>query len=121
METMRLEVKPFGVNVLSVVTGAVQSNGQTYFEDWKLPASSLYKPVEKLIFDRARGHDGVPRMPLAEYSEKVAGDIIQGTTGKIWCGAGESASKFGASPIPQDLIVSALFRRGPFREMRPRW
>lgn len=45
-ETLRLELQPFGVGVLCVVTGAVQTNGQTYFEDWKLPEDSLYRPIE---------------------------------------------------------------------------
>jgi len=36
-ETLRLEIEPFGVKVIQIVTGAVKSNGRTYFEDWKLP------------------------------------------------------------------------------------
>lgn len=45
-ETLRLELKPFRVRVLAVVTGAVQSNGQTYFEDLELPEGSLYKGLK---------------------------------------------------------------------------
>lgn len=48
-ETMRLELKPFGVDVLSVVTGAVKSQGQTYFGDFALPENSLYKPIEDSV------------------------------------------------------------------------
>jgi hypothetical protein len=36
-ETLRLELGPFGVGVLEVVTGGVKTNGQTYFGDFKFP------------------------------------------------------------------------------------
>jgi hypothetical protein len=101
--------------VLSVVTGAVQTNGQTYFEDWKLPEGSLYKPIESLIAERARGNEGVKRMALDNYADKVAGDIIQGVSGRIWSGTSEGAKKFAESPFPQSLIVSTLFRRTSLR------
>ncbi|GAW16517.1 hypothetical protein ANO14919_059470 [Xylariales sp. No.14919] len=40
-ETLRLELGPFGVGVLEVITGAVKSRGQTYFGDLKLPDQSV--------------------------------------------------------------------------------
>lgn len=52
-ETLRLEMAPFGVTVLAVTTGAVKTNGQTYSKDWKLPADSIYKPIEDMIAARS--------------------------------------------------------------------
>ena len=52
-------MEPFGVKVLAVVTGAVETNGQSYFKDWKLPENSLFKPIETIIGDRAGGNDGL--------------------------------------------------------------
>jgi 1-acylglycerone phosphate reductase len=106
-ETLRLEVEPFGVTVLSVVTGAVKTNGQTYFEDWKLPEGSLYKPIENIIAERTRGNDGVKRMPLMEYANKVAANIIRGASGKIWYGTSAGGVKFGENFMPQSLMVNA--------------
>ncbi|QKX56023.1 uncharacterized protein TRUGW13939_03123 [Talaromyces rugulosus] len=77
-ETLRLELGPFNVKVLSIVTGAVKTMGQTYFGDFKLPDDSLYKSIEDIIAARARGEDGRPRMALAEYSNEVVTQIIQG-------------------------------------------
>ena len=108
-ETLRVEVQPLGVGVLSVVTGAVQTNGQTYFKDWKLPDGSLFMPIEGLIAERTRGHDGVKRMALAEYAKRVTDDIIRGATGKIWHGTGAGGVRFGKTFILQSLLVSALF------------
>lgn len=45
-ETLRLEMAPFSVTVLAITTGAVNTKGQTYFENWKLPLDSIYKPIE---------------------------------------------------------------------------
>ncbi|KAF2686804.1 NAD(P)-binding protein [Lentithecium fluviatile CBS 122367] len=85
-ETLRLELKPFGVDVLSVVTGAVKSMGQTYFDDFALPENSLYKPIEDIIGSRARGNDGMPRMDTNEYATAVVDAIAKRTTGRFWYG-----------------------------------
>lgn len=77
-ETLRLEMVPFGVTVLAVTTGAVKTNGQTYFEDWKLPVDSIYKPIEGTIAARARGDDGVERMDTMAYANKVVNKIESG-------------------------------------------
>jgi len=105
-ETLRLEMEPFGVTVLSIVTGAVQSNGNTYFDDWKLPENSLFKPIEATIKARAQGHDGVKRTDRIEFANKVASEIIRGASGKMWCGSNASGVKFGESFLPQYLMVS---------------
>jgi hypothetical protein len=111
-ETLRVELLPFGVTVLSVVTGGVQTGGQTYFQDWKLPEGSIYKPIEDLIADRARGNDGVGRMDRTQYAEYVVGEIIKGKSGKIWQGNNASGVKFGSSYLPQSMMVSFIGNRG---------
>ncbi|KAF5871215.1 putative nadph-dependent 1-acyldihydroxyacetone phosphate reductase protein [Botrytis fragariae] len=88
-ETLRLELQPFGVHVPSIVTGAVQTNGQTYFEDWKLPQESLYKPIESIIHKRARGGDVVLRTNTMEYAEQVVKSIV-GRNSDIGLGAAQT-------------------------------
>jgi hypothetical protein len=109
-ETLRLELGPFNVGVLSIVTGAVKTQGQTYFEDFKLPADSLYHSIEKTIASRAQDNDGVTRMDLMAYSEQVVNQITKGATGKFWCGNNASGVKFGSNYLPQSLMVSCHFR-----------
>lgn len=105
-ETLRLELAPFNVKVLSVVTGALKTMGQTHFEDWKLPAGSLYSPIEPTIKDRARGQEGAPRMEPCDYAKGVVNDIIRGRTGTIWHGASVGAVRFGTSWLPTWMMVS---------------
>ncbi|KAI0836402.1 NAD(P)-binding protein [Hypoxylon sp. FL0890] len=103
-ETLRLELAPFHVKVLSVVTGALKTMGQTHFDDWKLPEGSLYAPVESTIHSRARGQEGAPRMEAEDYAKRVVSEIIRGKTGKFWYGASAGAVKFGTSWLPTSLM-----------------
>ena len=104
---LRLEVQPFGANVMMIVTGAVVSNGQTYFGDFALPEDSLYKCIEGTISARARGDDGVSRMPAANYATAVVDEITKRASGKFWYGDYAEAVKSVMSPtVPQELLVS---------------
>ncbi|KAH7318408.1 hypothetical protein B0I35DRAFT_451285 [Stachybotrys elegans] len=103
-ETLRLELAPFQVKVLSIVTGALKTNGQTHFNDWALPTDSRYLPVESTIHNRARGQEGAPRMDARDYSRRVVATIIGGATGKFWYGASAGAVKFGTSYLPTWLM-----------------
>ncbi|RYO77578.1 hypothetical protein DL764_010208 [Monosporascus ibericus] len=107
-ETLRLELAPFHVGVLSVVTGALKTMGQTHFDDWKLPEGSLYAPIESTIRDRARGQEGAPRMEAVDYAKRVVSEIIRGRTGKFWYGASAGAVKFGTSYLPTSLMDSGV-------------
>lgn len=105
-ETLRLEMVPFGVTVLAVTTGAVKTNGQTYFNDWKLPADSIYRPIEDKIAARASGHDGVERMDTMAYANQVVNKIESGVSGKVWLGTHATAVKFGSVFLPTSWMVS---------------
>ncbi|KAK3173085.1 hypothetical protein OEA41_006414 [Lepraria neglecta] len=90
-ETFRLELAPFGVRVVTVITGGVETNifrgkdGANYF---KLPPSSKYLSVEKDIAATARGeHPVFGSMMQAEvFAERVVGDVLGGADGMFWRG-----------------------------------
>ncbi|GAM33639.1 hypothetical protein TCE0_011r00693 [Talaromyces pinophilus] len=91
MDTMRVELKPFGVSTLSVVNGVVRSNAQNWkhFEDRKLPDNSLYKSLEQHIHDRISEkdgvyNDGIVRVDTAQHAQKLVDEILAGTTGTLW-------------------------------------
>ncbi|RHZ49178.1 SDR family oxidoreductase [Aspergillus thermomutatus] len=107
-ETLRLEMAPFGVRVLSVVTGAVRTNGQAYFDDLQLPEDSLYKPIEETVAARARGEDGVARMPAEEYAGHVVRAITAGRQGKFWCGNMAGSVWFGSTYLPQWMMDTGM-------------
>lgn len=108
-DTLRLELIPFHVKVLCIPTGAVRTQGQTYFGDFKLPENSLYKPIEQTIAARAQGQDGTERMLLMDYSSQVAAQIEKGATGRFWCGANSDKTKASLSGDSNEMMVSTLF------------
>jgi 1-acylglycerone phosphate reductase len=108
-DTLRLELSPFNVNVISVVTGAVQTNGLTYFDDFKLPSDSLYKSIEDTIFFRAHGGGSPKRLNVAEYAEKVVTTIIKGSSYKTWPGPVAGFIKLASSYFPAWLMVCFCF------------
>ncbi|RYP78943.1 hypothetical protein DL769_003108 [Monosporascus sp. CRB-8-3] len=105
-ETLRLELAPFGVGVLEIVTGAVKTMGQTYFGNFQLPEQSLYKNIEDIIANRAQGNDGQPRMDLMEYAAVVVDEITKRTTGRFWYGNNADRVKMGttATAVPQSAM-----------------
>lgn len=107
-ETVRLELAPFGVGVLEVVTGGVKTRGQTYFGGFKLPEQSLYKNIEDVIANRAQGQDGMPRMEAAEYAAVIADQITKRTTGRFWYGTNAESTRISttATTVPQSAMVS---------------
>ncbi|RYP32535.1 hypothetical protein DL767_005147 [Monosporascus sp. MG133] len=107
-ETLRLELAPFGVGILEIVTGAVKTMGQTYFGNFQLPAQSLYKSNEDVIANRAQGNDGLPRMDLMEYAAVVVDEITKRTTGRFWYGNNADRVKMSttATAVPQSAMTN---------------
>ncbi|KAG8161118.1 hypothetical protein KVR01_009382 [Diaporthe batatas] len=109
-ETLRLELAPFGVGVLEVVTGAVKTNGQTYFGDFKLPEMSLYKPIEGVVASRAQGNEQLSRMERTEYATAVVDQMISRTAGRFWYGNNAETTRLSttATTVPQSAMDAGM-------------
>lgn len=97
---------PFGVKVVTAVTGAVDTNFFVNSPEYKLPSTSRYMPMQKTIATKATGEDMQKRMKAAEYARKVVGDVLGGTNGKIWRGPMATFVRFGMTFFPTFYIVS---------------
>lgn len=113
MDTLRVELQPFGVRTLTVVNGVVRSNAQNYkhFEDWKLPEASLYKPLEELIHQRMQEkdgvyNDGVVRVDTDQHATKLVEKILGGATGAVWAGGQAGSIKFATKYLPTFAMAS---------------
>lgn len=108
-ETLRLEMAPLGVKVLTVITGIIKTNiavnngasGST------LPPDSYYLPAQKQIAERTEGADVHSHMKADEYASRVVGDILGGSTGRIWRGNIATTVRL-MSHMPAFLIVGAI-------------
>ena len=103
-ETLRPELAPFGVKVLTIMTGAVKTNTLAEGKNFKLPPSSLYSSIEKVIAARAMGEDGVPRTDASAYAEQVVSEVLGGADGRIWKGSFASVNRFLSSWVPSLLV-----------------
>jgi 1-acylglycerone phosphate reductase len=87
-ETLRLEMAPFGVKVITVITGSVYTRLMENSDAFELPQGSVFEPVGSHIEAMATGahESAVSRITSDEYAEKLVGDVLKGCTGKIWRG-----------------------------------
>ncbi len=104
-ETLRLELAPFGVKVLTVVTGAVETKIMENGPGLKLPKDSLYTKIEGIISDRVSGKEEIRRMTATDYAERVVQDILGGAVGKVWRGQMASMVHLTSLIAPTSMIV----------------
>ncbi|OKL59990.1 hypothetical protein UA08_04784 [Talaromyces atroroseus] len=105
-ETLRLELSPFGVRVVSVIAGAVDTNIMRNSPVPELPESSRYFAARKQIIDLAAGadNDGLKRMSVKAFAEKVVNDVLQGANGRIWRGEYSSIVRLSNVMMPTAVL-----------------
>lgn len=110
-DTLRLELQPFGIKVVDLRTGVVNSNlignvQQTQKEsDQLLPEGSVYTPakdtVEKALRQEAFVGQG---MPSDKWAREVVGDLMKTKPpAVIWRGKSASLTRF-ATVLPSGLF-----------------
>ncbi|KAF2114935.1 hypothetical protein BDV96DRAFT_576142 [Lophiotrema nucula] len=103
-DNLRVELAPFGIKTVSIVTGAVKTQAHTHYNAWNIPDGSLYASVREDFVKRARGDDGAPRMDPHDYADGVVAKIIANSSAKFWYGASASIVKFAVSWFPTSLL-----------------
>ncbi|KAF1957643.1 putative hydroxybutyrate dehydrogenase, partial [Byssothecium circinans] len=109
-DNFRVEMAPFGVKTISVVTGAVHTQGHTNYKDWSMPENSLYNSVRGDFIKRASGDDGAPRMDPHKYADGVVVKIIANPTPKFWYGASASFVRFAVSWLPTSWLDKGVVK-----------
>lgn len=108
-EGLRRELAPFGVNVVTVIVGGVQTNIHKNSPEHQLPPGSLYAPVAARIADRASGKDIKVRMDdPAGFAECLVKDLMKGVSGKIYRGNVSSTMGFLVWLLPSWVMVSMV-------------
>jgi 1-acylglycerone phosphate reductase len=94
-DQLRLELAPFGVSCICVITGAIKTKFFDNAPDIKLPADSIYAPAKDIIEDIAGGSMVEKNgMDVDVYAEGVVNNALKsnptknqwlgGSTGPIW-------------------------------------
>ncbi|KAF2238140.1 NAD(P)-binding protein [Viridothelium virens] len=118
-DTLRLELKPFGIKVIDLKTGTVASEFWTnQSSNWqlKLPANSMYQPakdlVEKMINE---GPFGMRLMPQDIWAERVVGDLLKPSPSpRIWRGYEATLCWFFSALLPFTWRDGMLMRMHRF-------
>lgn len=86
-ETLRLELAPLGVKVMTVMTGLVTSQIFDNGQQNDLAETSYYTPAAAEIASLASGRTVMPHaMSPAVYAQRVVDDAIGGRSGVRWRG-----------------------------------
>ncbi|KAE8349810.1 hypothetical protein BDV28DRAFT_140433 [Aspergillus coremiiformis] len=80
-DTLRVELAPFGVNVITVITGGVQSRIARV--KYTLVSNSLYAPIEE-EYNRRVTHSQDGAMPHTAYAKSVVIQILYGSAPWRW-------------------------------------
>lgn len=101
-------MQPFGVRVITVISGAVESKVFQNGAPLQLPENSFYTPAQKEIAERAAGKDTEKVAPVKvdDYARTLVGDILGGAHGKVYRGRSATLVSFLSGWMPTFLFVS---------------
>ena len=80
--TLRVEMAPFGVKVITIVTGGVKSRIAAHVT-YILPENSVYAPVEE-NYNRRQKYSQEGAMPNEAYAESVVSQVLPGAGPWPW-------------------------------------
>ena len=75
-QNLRVELAPFGINVVNLMTGQVASNFHVNREHEKaIPADSIYSPARKAINEHMNEEFPQAAMPTDAWAKRVAAEL----------------------------------------------
>lgn len=107
-DTLRVELAPFGVRVVTVVTGGVISNISRTHRT--LPEDSIYLPIAQEYEGRQR-HSQANGIPNEQYARSVVRQLLRSPSkDTIWEGGGSWLVWFVSRFLPRWVLDQAMTR-----------
>ncbi|KAF7586373.1 hypothetical protein BBP40_009019 [Aspergillus hancockii] len=92
-ETLRLELAPLGVSVLTIMVGTVTTTFHANEPEVILPPTSRYVAIRDTISRWATGQAGPKGCSVTEFAVSIADDVL-GEKGVVWRGPNSAAVRF---------------------------
>jgi NAD(P)-dependent dehydrogenase (short-subunit alcohol dehydrogenase family) len=105
-ETLRIEVEPLGLRVVTAMVGEVKSQIWSQGEPYQLPKGSYYKSVEKYIVDQGKGGKQTKEEPAEKVAKSLVDDVLSGMSGQTYRGGNAGAAKAALKWLPTKVFVS---------------
>lgn len=118
-DTLRVELAPFDVRVVTVVTGGVKSNiART---QRSLPQDSIYLPIADMYEERLT-HSQANGVPNEDYARRVVSQVLR-KPGKerIWEGGKSWLVWFVSTFLPSWVLDAAMTRMFKLWRLRGTW
>lgn len=95
-ETMRVEMEPLGVRVVTAIIGTVETNffNNGLKEPFHLPANSYYTPIRKRLEDQRGGANVPSRQNVNVTARNIINDVVGGAKGCIWRGGRSTEARW---------------------------
>ncbi|KEF54973.1 uncharacterized protein A1O9_08625 [Exophiala aquamarina CBS 119918] len=107
-ESLRLELAPLGIKVLTVVTGAVDTQISTNSPEPILPDTSRYHAAQEHLNKLVSSDDGIKRTKASDFADTVVKDILAGATGKLWRGTYAGMARYLPGLLPMSVLDGLL-------------
>lgn len=84
---MRVELSPFGVNVVHVMTGGIQTSFFAHLEQHEIPETSLYYPLKDTLrpWFNGEGQGTSQKSSPESYAKKVVANALSSSPSSIQC------------------------------------
>ena len=104
-ETMRLELVPLGVTVVTGMLGNIESNFHKN-DSWQgLSESSRYESAEAQITKSAEGKVGPKAEKADDSANRFVDDILRGALGQVWRGSMAQRVRVVGYHAPMKVLV----------------
>lgn len=108
-ESLRMELKPFGVDVVTIVTGGVNTN---IADTRPLPADSLFKEAESSFEMRRQLAIKNKPMAPAKFASQIISSVDKAHAPEhIWRGSQAGLIRFALYYLPRKLLLFMILRR----------
>ncbi|KAK7032603.1 hypothetical protein VNI00_012866 [Paramarasmius palmivorus] len=112
--TLRVELAPFNIHVMNVITGAVKSN---IAKPNTIPDNSLFKAMEPLYQAKRLNVSQVNATPTEEYARTVVAEVLKSSPRAVlWAGSRSWTVWFLDTFLPQSVKDWAMTRMFGFSE-----